>query len=574
MANYASLKAAIQEVVKTNGNNEITGALLQQALLAMINALGVGYQFMDLATPSTNPGTPDQNVFYIASTFGNYANFGNLVVNKNEVAILAYNGTWTKKVWGAATQEQVDELTQRVENLEDNQINMYGEILPTQQYDGKTVNAQGEVVASSYSTSVVKEFPIDLVNNDYLGTYGFGGSQTATWTLNYYDEDFNYLGGACINPGGLPATMTTMGKLLYPDSWQGNIEYYKQRTKFIRMVGLGTGRPVYLYETWTVPQSILSRDVTPNELNIFIAIIRTPMAKKTTISNTEIVTQPTPSPWGIIFPQTYSRVGTPTPIIAMLHGANGYVSEGCLGYNSAGWVAQRELYLQAGFAVMDINGYGVSASSDQYSKHWGCPLAVETLDKAFEFLKRNYNVCGKLLIAGTSMGGILAMSYTKSHPGNVAAVACFAPNNFAYSCRFIPDSSKFLAWGYESQEEAEEHEFNELSGYVPLNECQIADENTGVLSQFEWSEYTADDREIIQNLRLIDRFPVQIRIWQGSIDDQVPYMDSVLLYNSFIRSNSPASIRICNGAGHSLESVAYVRREAVDYFKRFVVLQP
>ena len=35
MANYATLKAAIQDVVRTNGNNEITGALLQQSLLAM-----------------------------------------------------------------------------------------------------------------------------------------------------------------------------------------------------------------------------------------------------------------------------------------------------------------------------------------------------------------------------------------------------------------------------------------------------------------------------------------------------------------------------------------------------------
>ena len=66
MANYASLKAAIQQVVKTNGNNEITGALLQQSLLAMINALGADYLFVGVAQPSTNPGTPDQNVFYIA----------------------------------------------------------------------------------------------------------------------------------------------------------------------------------------------------------------------------------------------------------------------------------------------------------------------------------------------------------------------------------------------------------------------------------------------------------------------------------------------------------------------------
>lgn len=96
MANYATLKAAIQQVVKTNGNNEITGALLQQSLLAMINSLGGYYQFAGIATPSTNPGTPDQNIFYLAGP-GTYTNFSALVVNDGEFAALKYNGSWTKE---------------------------------------------------------------------------------------------------------------------------------------------------------------------------------------------------------------------------------------------------------------------------------------------------------------------------------------------------------------------------------------------------------------------------------------------------------------------------------------------
>lgn len=115
MANYETLKAAIQSVVKTNGNNEITGALLQQSLLAMINSLGNGYQYIGLATLATKPGTPDQNVFYIASESGIYSNFDNLAVSEGEVAILKYNGTWTKDVTGAATAEKVTALRQEVE---------------------------------------------------------------------------------------------------------------------------------------------------------------------------------------------------------------------------------------------------------------------------------------------------------------------------------------------------------------------------------------------------------------------------------------------------------------------------
>lgn len=94
MANYATLKSAIQQVIKTNGNNEITGALLQQSLLSMINSLGADYQFAGIATPSTNPGTPDQNVFYLAGP-GTYSNFNSLVVPAGNLGALCFNGAWT-----------------------------------------------------------------------------------------------------------------------------------------------------------------------------------------------------------------------------------------------------------------------------------------------------------------------------------------------------------------------------------------------------------------------------------------------------------------------------------------------
>lgn len=113
MAAYATLKAAIRAVIKQNGNNEITGPILQQALLSMINSLGDGYQFKGVATPATNPGTPDQNVFYIASEVGTYSNFG-LSVGENEVAVFLWDGSWSKQSTGAASAEGVNQLGQEL----------------------------------------------------------------------------------------------------------------------------------------------------------------------------------------------------------------------------------------------------------------------------------------------------------------------------------------------------------------------------------------------------------------------------------------------------------------------------
>lgn len=40
MANWTTLKAAIANVIKTNGNQEITGAVLQSILNSIVNAIG------------------------------------------------------------------------------------------------------------------------------------------------------------------------------------------------------------------------------------------------------------------------------------------------------------------------------------------------------------------------------------------------------------------------------------------------------------------------------------------------------------------------------------------------------
>lgn len=96
MANYATLKAAVADVVKTNGTQAITGENLQIVLLAIINSLGAGYQFAGVATPSTDAGTPDQNVCYIGGA-GTYANFGSTtcIVPVGSIGLFRYDGYWT-----------------------------------------------------------------------------------------------------------------------------------------------------------------------------------------------------------------------------------------------------------------------------------------------------------------------------------------------------------------------------------------------------------------------------------------------------------------------------------------------
>jgi hypothetical protein len=92
MANYITLKTAIQTTIKTNGNNEITGKILQQQLLAMINSLGSDYQLAGTLRPADTPKTDDQRIVYLAVEPGMYEHAGGFEVT--ELSLLTYGAEW------------------------------------------------------------------------------------------------------------------------------------------------------------------------------------------------------------------------------------------------------------------------------------------------------------------------------------------------------------------------------------------------------------------------------------------------------------------------------------------------
>jgi hypothetical protein len=113
MGDYEQLKQAILDVIKTNGKQEITGAILQSALLSIISIVGENSTFAGIAVPETNPGTPDQNVFYIASQPGNYSNFGSIKLVDQVLILTNKNGYWVKFDTGITTAAKVTELEER-----------------------------------------------------------------------------------------------------------------------------------------------------------------------------------------------------------------------------------------------------------------------------------------------------------------------------------------------------------------------------------------------------------------------------------------------------------------------------
>lgn len=95
MAKYATLKAAVEAAIKTNGQQQITGQVLQTQLVNMITSLGKYFQsFGGLATPAGSFSAGDESVTFLAVEAGTYTNFGGAVLDGKTLHILYYDGSW------------------------------------------------------------------------------------------------------------------------------------------------------------------------------------------------------------------------------------------------------------------------------------------------------------------------------------------------------------------------------------------------------------------------------------------------------------------------------------------------
>lgn len=105
MANYDDLITSIDAVIKSNNRREITGQILQNTLNQMVSSLGENYQLAGVATPTTNPHDPDQNVFYIASEAGVYSYFDNIQVGDGLTLLMWKNGHWIAETIDVVTKD-------------------------------------------------------------------------------------------------------------------------------------------------------------------------------------------------------------------------------------------------------------------------------------------------------------------------------------------------------------------------------------------------------------------------------------------------------------------------------------
>ena len=123
MSNWNNLKTAISSIIKTNGNQEITGQILQDMLKNIVSSLGTNATYAGIATPTTNPGIPDGPVFYLACKSGNYTNFSNIKIDSEVVVLLWNNSIWTKEDTGIPSSDKLTKMLEDASSELDSKIN-------------------------------------------------------------------------------------------------------------------------------------------------------------------------------------------------------------------------------------------------------------------------------------------------------------------------------------------------------------------------------------------------------------------------------------------------------------------
>jgi len=243
MGNYEQLKQAIANVIKTNGNQEITGAIMQNVLNTIVSTVGANRTFVGIANADTNPGLPDGNVFYIAYTAGNYVNFqskaGNLTVNPGELAIL-YNGTtnWNKSVIGMSSDGVI-----ALANIT-NQINATGRYAYTDTGIVRGSNAGSQkirtflVAGERYQitlTTVGGNAPANIQGIKADGTFDIigiitgtpaGATKTVTPTENYYGFTIYYSSQTTATSVNVLFEAPTTGGMGLPDGMGDATNFY------------------------------------------------------------------------------------------------------------------------------------------------------------------------------------------------------------------------------------------------------------------------------------------------------------------------------------------------------------
>lgn len=126
----------------------------------------------------------------------------------------------------------------------------------------------------------------------------------------------------------------------------------------------------------------------------------------------------------LALPTTYRSTGKPCPLVMLGHGATGHITDDTW-YNAGDAVKYEvEDLNSAGYAVFDVDN---TRSEDGGFPDWGNLPLMTAYIKAWEYIKRNYNVEDRLFLFSASMGTCASLNMMKWYGSKIACAIQLAP---------------------------------------------------------------------------------------------------------------------------------------------------
>ena len=125
----------------------------------------------------------------------------------------------------------------------------------------------------------------------------------------------------------------------------------------------------------------------------------------------------------LALPTSYSVSGEPVQVIMMGHGLPGYVTESAW-YGNSDFEDLVDNFVGAGYAVYDVDN---TRSDPGGWMDWGCLPLMSAYRKAWDYIRKNFNVKPQLMIYAFSMGTPAALNFARWWPDDVKCALHAAP---------------------------------------------------------------------------------------------------------------------------------------------------
>ena len=268
-------------------------------------------------------------------------------------------------------------------------------------------------------------------------------------------------------------------------------------------------------------------------------------------------------------PSGYSPTGNPTKLIFMHHGNSGTVNvEDETWYSESNvWINFVNAYLDAGYAVFDVNGCG-PVSDPNASHDYAAFGALEAAFKAYQYIVANYNINPNILVHGSSMGGATAYAFAKAYGGIVDAIGLFSPALLSRSAQMDSvDDYIAVNYGYADVAAMIADGYSRLILSNPHIEYLQNGARIDKAYTYDWvNEHIVDGLDIVcTDIR------VPIKIWCGTADTSVDPKYGDELAKAIVNGGGFALFRAVQDGTHraGLGGDATVNSEAVMWFNRF-----